>query len=399
MSYCIIPNIKALNLKENLQIQLGEIPKIQISHSLYEYLSKSKLSIENYLPKWDNYKKITNPYEYVHTPISNQKNSVSTIRPLSRSFFKMIEMINSYRLLENYENGSIKTFHLAEGPGGFIEAVCYVREKNNYKEQDHYHGMTLISKENHVPGWKRARDFIEKNNIIIESGKDKTGDLLKEENLEYCFEKYKNSMNLITGDGGFDFSISFNDQEVLATRLIFAQIIFGLVMQKKGGSLVIKFFDIYTKPTIELLMILSNYYSSCFIYKPYTSRVANSEKYIICKNFLIDDSTEIYNLFKPILKKMYINKDLAIQSFLKIPINLGFKSKIEDMNSILGQYQIDNIRSTISLIIQSNKEKIENQKKINIQKCLNWCMKNNIPFHPEFNTKSNQFKPIINYEK
>ena len=311
----------------------------------------------------------------------------------------MIEMINSYRLLENYENGSIKTFHLAEGPGGFIEAVCYIREKNNYKEQDHYHGMTLISKENHVPGWKRARDFIEKNNIIIESGKDKTGDLLKEENLEYCFEKYKNSMNLITGDGGFDFSISFNDQEVLATRLIFAQIIFGLVMQKKGGSLVIKFFDIYTKPTIELLMILSNYYSSCFIYKPYTSRVANSEKYIICKNFLIDDSTEIYNLFKPILKKMYQNKDLAIQSFLKIPINLGFKSKIEDMNSILGQYQIDNIRSTISLIIQSNKEKIENQKKINIQKCLNWCMKNNIPFHPEFNTKSNQFKPIINYEK
>ena len=114
---------------------------------------------------------------------------------------------------------------------------------------------------------------------------------------------------------------------------------------------------------------------------------------------MIDDSTEIYNLFKPILKKMYINKDLAIQSFLKIPINLGFKSKIEDMNSILGQYQIDNIRSTISLIIQSNKEKIENQKKINIQKCLNWCMKNNIPFHPEFNTKSNQFKPIINYEK
>ena len=29
MSYCIIPNIKALNLKENLEIQLGEIQKFK----------------------------------------------------------------------------------------------------------------------------------------------------------------------------------------------------------------------------------------------------------------------------------------------------------------------------------------------------------------------------------
>ena len=50
-------------------------------------------------------------------------------------------------------------------------------------------------------------------------------------------------MDIITGDGGFDFSIDYNKQEILAVRLIFTQIVYALHLQKKGGTFILKIFD------------------------------------------------------------------------------------------------------------------------------------------------------------
>ena len=47
-------------------------------------------------------------------------------------------------------------------------------------------------------------------------------------------------MDIITADGGFDFSADFNQQEQLAFRLIFTQVIYALVMQKEEWSFCIK---------------------------------------------------------------------------------------------------------------------------------------------------------------
>ena len=52
-------------------------------------------------------------------------------------------------------------------------------------------------------------------------------------------------------------------------------------MQKYGGTFVLKIFDIFTEPTIDFLYLLSSLYKNVFIMKPETSRIANSEKYII----------------------------------------------------------------------------------------------------------------------
>jgi len=101
-----------------------------ISHSLFDFLSKFKKQIEISSDAWDSIKKFTNPYEFIHTIIPGNKNSISKLKPLSRSFYKMLELwklfkfdeIRSIFLLSN-----LSTFHLAEGPGGFIEATSHVR--------------------------------------------------------------------------------------------------------------------------------------------------------------------------------------------------------------------------------------------------------------------------------
>ena len=43
---------------------------------------------------------------------------------------------------------------------------------------------------------------------------------------------------------GFDFSVDFNQQEKMSAKLIFAQICYALIMQKKGGHFILKFFDV-----------------------------------------------------------------------------------------------------------------------------------------------------------
>ena len=106
-------------------------------------------------------------------------------------------------------------------------------------------------------------DILKKNpNVIIESSADKTGNILSLNNFIYCKDKYKSSMDLITADGGFDFSMDFNKQEEHITKLLFGQVCYALCMQKPGGSFILKIFDCFMEHTIDILYILSAFYGS-----------------------------------------------------------------------------------------------------------------------------------------
>jgi hypothetical protein len=83
------------------------------------------------------------------------------------------------------------------------------------------------------------------------------GDILNPINLKYCYDKYNQSMDIITGDGGFDYSIDFNKQELLSVKLILAQIFYAIIMQNKNGTFIIKFFDIFYKPTCDMIYFFS----------------------------------------------------------------------------------------------------------------------------------------------
>lgn len=374
MRYFNLPNNNIIN-KNDIIIRYDNNNPV-ICHSLINYLTKSKNKINTHIELWDSYKKYTNTYEFIQTHIPTLKMSISKFKPLSRSYFKMIEILNTFKILEPYSS-PIQSFHLAEGPGGFIEALAYLRKNKN----DKYIGITLVGKDNSIPNWNKCKDIIKRyNNIYLEFGQDKTGDILSPDNLKYCFEKYGNQMDLITGDGGFDFSMDFNNQEVLASNLIFAEICFAILLQKKGGTFILKYFDIFHQSSIDLLYILNSFYNSVVISKLCTSRSANSEKYIICKNFKYNSTSDFFDVFYNI----FLNNNLReknITNYLNISIPYIFINKIEEINCLMGQSQIENINNTIDLLNSKSKEKIENLKQKNIAKCIEWCIKNSVPYN------------------
>ena len=377
MSYYQLPRTNTLTYKHIDYITNDDPPEICISNSLATYLYEIKERLDKIEHEWDIHKKYTNPYEYIHTPIPNRRKCVSKYSPLSRSYFKMIEMINIFNL--KFESKPINTFHLAEGPGGFIEAIVNTRKCSH----DVYTGMTILNDiDPNIPAWKKSESFLKQHkNVKIESGADGTGNILKLENFVYCKNKYGSSMDFITGDGGFDFSVDFNSQELHIADLLMAQAFYALIMQKKVGKFVLKIFDSFMNHTLDLLYILSSFYESVYIVKPYTSRYANSEKYIVCKNFLLSNSDTFYDRLYSTFRKMTLNKNkYTVSRFLTTPLSYQFIVKMEEYNAIFGQQQLENIHYTISLIENKYKqEKIEGLLKVNISKCIHWCNKYGVP--------------------
>ena len=381
---------------------------IFLSHSIANRLHEMKLQISENAYQWDIYRKYTNPYEFIHTHIPFKKLSVSKYTPLSRSYFKMIEIIYKFdfdlfsaccnthesrsglpsistpqRIFGN-GNGtgignanierrrkhdvsisssssfsSIKTFHLAEAPGGFIEACVSIRKKHclpSIQSKDVYYAMSLREDtDENTPSWFKGVYFFKENpNVILENGADGTGNILSLENLQYMKKKYSSSMDFITADGGFDFSKDFAGQEIHMLSLLYGQVVYALTLQKKGGCFVLKVFDCFMEATLDILFLLTGMYEQVYICKPCTSRLANSEKYIVCKNFLFSSNYSFYpylaNAFSATVESYYSRK--GISRFLKkqIHIPVSLFQRMEEINYMFGKEQIRNIEETLHLI-------------------------------------------------
>ena len=364
----------------------NEPQHVTISESLLNYLTSAKEEIEQHAKEWDVYKKYINTYEYIHTPVWREKNAVAQLIPVSRSFYKLIEIVNYFNILDNYKNSSLKTFHLAEGPGGFIEAIEYLRNNDTMKDitiNDEYWGLTLLEKTYGIPNWSKLQSKINKyglSNINFFLGKDNRGDLYDIENFTECVQTHKNSCDILTGDGGFDFSLNFADQEKVAVKLLLVQSLYAIMMQKKGGTFIIKFFDMFTYASMELLYLLKSFYKTVVITKPKTSRYANSERYIVCRDFMMNSTLIFEPTFKNLIQTIKENGANLVQ-FLNVDIPYYFKLNLEQSNILLGKQQLATINHTNQLIQASKTDKITKLVKNNREKCVRWCIDNNIPYN------------------
>ena len=371
--------------------KIGINPKLE---SQYKMLQKFKNLINDFeLSKWDYYKKLSNKYELVY--ISNDSyNSISLYKPISRAYYKLWEIINDFDIIDNSISEYIYV-GLAEAPGGFMEAFINYRKNFFLGKKDKKYCITLRQNNSDIPNWSKANNFIRKYNVNINYGADNTGNLYKVENIKHLINQVgKNSSQLVTGDGGFDFSYNFDNQENDSLRLIFCEIVAALGLNKIGGHFVLKIYDIFLNLTVDFIYLLSKFYDNIYFTKPHTSRPANSEKYLVCKGFRgIDDST-LNNYFGII--NNWENHTIYNRLFnIKIPDNILYS--IYQINKIVIRSQVENILRTILLLTNKlNSYDIKNIKNIQIIYAVEWCKKYNVEID---NTSKYTKKKYNNYRK
>lgn len=330
-----------------------------------------------------------NPYELLcptdyYKKLSG-KGTIPKIQVISRAYFKMWEILKTFSKLVDTNETNFVCANLAEGPGGFIQAILDYREKYSPKNNgsDKFHAITLPSTDQTmIP--KFDKDFLKKHEnkkLFIEYG-----DLTKPKDIAGFIKKFaKSEADLVTGDAGFQFDISGrNVQEQVIQQLLFSQLLIALSVQKKGGSFVCKMFDAYTEPTIFILQLVRKYYKTVIIFKPETSRPANSERYIIAYRFIGISPEELKNLHE--LHQEWNKLDPSgglkptkfISKFIGQEISKDFQDEIKVYNQKLSGYQKENFReigAALETGDQINAEYYNRQETIAIE----WCEKMDIP--------------------
>jgi len=324
--------------------------------------------------KWELAKKLANPYEMVYTqeekfPYPN----ISLIKPLSRSYFKLIEILQSINFFGELSKDiqTLRSVHVAEGPGGFIQAFIDMSE-NQRKKVKKIDAITLKSDKQFIPGWKKAYNFLKKyNNIIkINYGKDGSGDIYIRENRDTFISEIQQKVHLFTADGGFDFSIDYSQQEKQIFKLLVSSFLIAFQTLTINGYCVIKLFDTYSPSTKTLLSLCGSMFKEYSLYKPVTSRPCNSERYFIGKKFK-GYNNSIINILNIIL----INSNNDLYPLLEI--NIEEKDYIESIEAIYEVQQIECINLAKSMAEDNNLYKKYYIKYYNM--CYKFCKEFKIP--------------------
>jgi hypothetical protein len=170
-------------------------------------------------------------------------------------------------------------------------------------------------------------------------------------NVNWLRQNEGQLFDFITADGGFDEKEQYDAKEILHYNLIFGEIVAILLLQKIGGSCIIKIFETFTETTISMLWLLCEHYDSFKFVKPSTSRPTNAEKYVICTKFQGLKTDGSYN--EESLCNLMLT-DITKDMMLDIQIPEYFQETIIEMSQKFAQQQIQTISKVITFVQENS---------------------------------------------
>jgi hypothetical protein len=362
MNYYILPKN---NLKIDIFLFLNlDLVKPFISYSLiyhlndiYANLLKLEYQIEsahNTNVSLDYINKIVNPFEFIHTNVPGTILSVSKVKPESSLFFDLMEIFQ----------------------------ICNITEFLS--------DISKINIANFTPNFSSTNYLL---NMLREDNEDVTiNEFFDFENL--CEKYVKNTLSIKMNLMIFE----FKDEDYIDVKQYIKNVIltFYIIVkyQANNGTCIIKFDNIFYKVIIDIILMLTGIYKKVYLIKPSISKITKGERYIICSEMDYDLLGRT-NLFQQLEEKVkdffFLENSENIHSFLKNEVPYYFLNKIEESNAVIGQQQLESYDQIINIFKNKNKEdKIESLKRNHIQKCIQWCEKNQIP-HNKFTDKINIF--------
>jgi len=359
MTYYILP-------KNNNNIDINPIIESSCltsytSHSLYNYYIESKKQLNFFIQTNENIcvfeslLKSINPYEYIFSIVPGLKYSVSKLKTKTNLFYDLLEIFITLNICDIFLNKNIESIHISENYMDSNQCINFLRENQNDKHTN------------------------------FENINEEMYNIINDKRYDFIFYEIKNT--------------DFDNLNNYILNIIQSLMVL-LKYQSNNGVCIIKINHIFHKPIIDILYILCSNYEKVYIIKPTTNNITSFDKYIVCKNFILNDHKKdfykkyYFKLAQFISFYLQNNNTKNIVSIISCKIPSFFINKIDDINIIVGQQQLESICQIINILKNKIKEdKVTILKKTNVQKCVMWCEKFKIP-HNKFSEKVNIFLPL-----
>ena len=358
LSYYLLPKKNnTIQIKPSRTINSINPIKPVISYSLMYYLNDALNNLfTNEEEERNNIKKILNPYEFIFTKIPDSNISISKLNPHSNIFYIVIEIINIFNLLDLFIGKNITSICYSFFYKSVIDCLQMFRNNNNYKD-------------NHIIG--------DLNDLFNEIYTD--------------VNKYPNIIGALSIDFLFyelqdDVYIDIHKYSQGLTSILHNI----LIHQAENGACIIKINNIFYKPILDIVFILTSLYDKVYIIKPNASDIMSNDRFIICKKFTKNPlMIQEYLFHLDSLKRSRMEWN-QIHSLIDEDIPYYFINKIEESNITIGHQQIEAFDQMMGIMKNKNKEdKLTALKKNNIQKCILWCEKNKISCNKFFENNGN----------
>ena len=359
-----IANITFTNLSENLLLD-------EISNSIYntDYIKQIK-TVSDKIDKSSG----KNLWNYIHHYVNEYELLTNVIvdgAKYNRAYYKLWEILLDNKIIDKPD---FRYIALAEAPGNFVKCVKNLKSH----DWDDFVICTLLDDSDTINQGKFFDVFKNyiyahpKGNLKIKGDNNFKGNLTNTIDIT-TFIKYIETNNLqadlITADGGIkkDTDIDYLLEEYNHLPLFLGEIITAIFTQKLGGTFILKMYDIVYINSINLITLLSSFYTNVYITKPYSSRPCNTEKYIVCSNFTSIDNSNKKKLLSNLLSILSNLNNLNNSSesykyfdiFEKLSINEQNKSKIiEFNNSIIVKTQLLHLQDIYDIIQKNDKKQL-----------------------------------------
>jgi len=270
-------------------------------------------------------------------------------------FFEIIEIVQTMHL-NNYldmisKNTTLSIFSFEEEQKSGITAIQTIREP--YKRISSDRNVTSTST---LP--------YKDNYFFTEIG-------YSVQDLRNIYFNYGSKMHVVIADS----------TKCKTVQEMIIQLSMILCIQARKGILFWKVSDTYTEILLDIFVLLSSFYEKTYFIKPMIMDISRSEKYIVCKGFTLENAYTIYPVLYRMISTLKLPPGLGtdskeIKRLLSKPIPYFFVSKLEEINYMFGQAQLEQLHYLSVLMSHKYKhEKIQNISRINVQKTQEWLVK------------------------
>ncbi|KZC07705.1 PREDICTED: cap-specific mRNA (nucleoside-2'-O-)-methyltransferase 1 [Dufourea novaeangliae] len=278
---------------------------------------------------------------------------------LNRAAVKMANIDRACNFMFTKPNGlqNNELLYFADvcaGPGGFSEYVLWrkkwrakgfgftLKNENDFKLDDFYVGPCETFHPYYGP---------KDNGDVFDSDNQKAfRDLI-------MTHTNRKGVHFMMADGGFSVNGQDNLQEILLKRLYLCQCLVALMIVREKGHFVTKLFDLFTPFSAGLVYLMYRCFDEVSIFKPNSSRPANSERYLICKTKRPGTEHIAQHLehINHILSKNEDNNDvLQLVSFEALEREQSFVQYLRQSNNYLGRKQITGLRKIAAFCEDTN---------------------------------------------